>query len=369
MKQIHFILFTLSLLVIGCQEKIDYVDPTWARAIYPEDGATVQIDFFDPEGMQVFAWEARPEATYTISFDVNMHFEYPYTFEMGATDSLKITNEELLATLREVWPDFASIQRFFWQVEQTRKGEVATTWRYFNAILAVENFVDERDGEKYEARQFVLNDGSLMTIMAENLRATVYADGSEFPLEAKVAETGNAMFDARVGNYYSWATAVGISWEEAKAATLAGEPVQGVCPDGWHLPSLDEYNKLREYLGTDAGGNRVKDPSYWRTTGTITNDTKMNIMASGFYWHEGVPYLSEDINEGANPLAGFWSASPCLKDMLFAWGEKALDDDPNRAVMLGLYDDVEGIYVQAYSIVPGVENRMYPVRCVMDQIK
>lgn len=60
-----------------------------------------------------------------------------------------------------------------------------TSWRYFSAIPLVESFTDARDGEVYGPCQFILNDGSLMTIMSENLRATVYADGEPLPVEAR----------------------------------------------------------------------------------------------------------------------------------------------------------------------------------------
>jgi uncharacterized protein (TIGR02145 family) len=232
----------------------------------------------------------------------------------------------------------------------------------------VESFEDPRDGEKYEARQFVLGDGSLMTIMAENLRAKVYPDGSPLLFPYKGAVTGDPMYDYRVGGYYAWATAVNTTWDAARAATLDNRPVQGVCPDGWHLPSLAEFEQLREYLGVYTAGNEVKDPSYWKRTATITNSSKLNIMSSGFYWHEGVESLSNGLDSDL-PLAAFWSASPYLKDMELAWGDKALDDDRNKAVLMSLWDDMEGMYMQGYGIVPAVENRCYPVRCIMNKIE
>ena len=48
-------------------------------------------------------------------------------------------------------------------------------------MLSIESFVDGRDGERYGAQQFILSDGSLMTLMSENLRAKVYSDGEELP--------------------------------------------------------------------------------------------------------------------------------------------------------------------------------------------
>jgi len=367
-RMIKYTAIIAILLLTACEQTIDYVDPTWARPISPSDGSTVKIDFFKPNDYQIFTWEVRKNSSYKICFGTDMHFENAYVFDMGTKDSLKIKNQDFLAVLREIWPDFSSIKPFFWKVEQNTNGVISTSWRYFNAILAVESFVDARDNEKYDARQFVLNDGSLMTIMAENLRAKVYSDGSPLVLPYKGAVTGDPIYNSKVGGYYSWATAVRKTWDEAKTATLNNEPVQGVCPDGWHLPSLEEFDKLREYIGIYVAGNLSKDPSYWKTTSTVTNSSKLNIMASGYYWHEGVGFLTGGLDD-TNPFAGFWSSSPYLKGMQFAWGEVALDDDHNKATLMSLYDDAEGMYLQGYGIVPGAENRCYPVRCIMNEFK
>jgi len=52
--------------------------------------------------------------------------------------------------------------------------------------------------------------------------------------------------------YYTWMQALGISmnyyntlWND----NAEGEKIQGVCPNGWHIPSLTEVNVLRAYLG------------------------------------------------------------------------------------------------------------------------
>ncbi len=360
----------LGLIFFGsCKENIDYINPTWARAVFPDEGATVKIDFFEPDQTQVFRWETRANASYKIYFDIDMHFQNPYIMDMGSKDSLSIKNSELLEILRDVYPGFASIKRFFWKVEQNIGGDIKTTWRYFNAILSVESFVDCRDGERYEARQFVLEDGSLMTIMAENLRAKIYTDGSTLSLPYKAAIHPDPSFVEKAGGYYSWATAVNMTWDDAKVATLNDEPIQGVCPCGWHLPSYKEIDALRNHLGLYTGGNAVKDPSYWKNVDNVSNDSRMNIIASGYYWHENMAFLTQPFGGTDESMAGLWTSTPYLKGLEFAWGEKALDDDKNKAVMMSLYDEVEGIYLQGYSIIPSVENRCYPVRCIMDEVE
>lgn len=367
-KIVNCIIVVIICLFTACEEKVDYVTPDWACPVFPEEGATVKIDFFKPEEIQAFVWKARPNSTYKVYFDVDMHFQNPVVFDMGVTDTLKIENRELLEVFRQVWPDFSSIKRFFWKVEQNTNGKISDSWRYFSGMLSIESFVDGRDGERYGAQQFVLADGSLMTIMSENLRAKKYADGEELPLPYKPAKTEDEVFNTRVGGYYSWATAVRMTWDEAKAATLDNKPIQGICPDGWHLPSYDEYDKLREHLGLWEAGNHMKDPAYWATTATITNSSKLNVIASGYYWNEKSGELNNSFYS-TYPLSLFWTSTPRLSGLEYAWGDVALDDDKEKASLLSFYDDGETANLQAYGIVLGVENRCCPVRCIMNDLK
>ena len=367
-KIINSVVIVIICLFSACEEKVDYVTPDWACPVFPDEGATVKIDFFKPEEVQAFTWKVRTNSTYRVYFDIDMHFQNPVIFDMGTTDSLKIENQELLKVLRKVWPEFSSIKRFFWKVEQNTNGEISDTWRYFSAMLSIESFVDGRDGERYGAQQFILSDGSLMTLMSENLRAKVYSDGEELPYPYKSAETDDVLFNTRAGGYYPWKTAVRMTWDEAKTATLENKPVQGICPDCWHLPSYDEYNKLREHLGLWEAGNYMKDPSYWKTTGTITNSSKLSVVASGYYWNEKSTELSNPFDSDY-PLSAFWTSTPRLKGLEYAWGDIALDDDKTKATLLSFYDDAETVYLQTYGIVEGTENRYYPVRCIMDDLK
>lgn len=368
MKQIiSFMIIGVVFLMVSCQKEVEYVNSAMVRCLYPAEGSMLKVDFFKPDELQVFAWKAREHSTYKISFDVDMNFENAYVIDMGMKDSLKIRNIDLLKIFRTVWPDFGSMKRFFWRVEQNTNGELSSTWRYFSGILSVESFTDERDGEVYGAQQFVLNSGGLMTLMSENLRAKIYADGEELPV-CRTLVTGDAVYDSKIGCFYSWASATRLTWDEAKDITLSKRSVQGVCPDGWHLPSMEEYEELRETLGRYNSGDDLKTTTYWKTVGTVTNRTKLNVLPSGFYWHEGVPAVDAGLGSG-NPIAGFWTSTPALVGNDYAWEGTLMADDKKRASLLILYDDSRDINFQAYNVEPGVRNHCYPVRCIMDEIK
>jgi len=79
---------------------------------------------------------------------------------------------------------------------------------------------------------------------------------------------------AKYGRLYTWAAAVGKTEEECgfgKECNLGNGNVQGVCPEGWHLPSRDEWEKLivavddniTEYSGENVAGKVLKSKTGW----------------------------------------------------------------------------------------------------------
>jgi uncharacterized protein (TIGR02145 family) len=55
---------------------------------------------------------------------------------------------------------------------------------------------------------------------------------------------------------------------------------RGVCPSGWHIPSVQEYEDLIEYLGGyDKANSKLKSTSSWKVNGT--NSSGFNALAIG----------------------------------------------------------------------------------------
>ena len=102
--------------------------------------------------------------------------------------------------------------------------------------------------------------------MAENLKTTHYADGRAIPLVTDNTEwanlennntddaycyyNNNSEGEADIyGALYTWAAAMG---DNAVYSSTNPSGVQGVCPDGWHLPSYAEWRQLSGYLSSQA---------------------------------------------------------------------------------------------------------------------
>ena len=139
--------------------------------------------------------------------------------------------------------------------------------------------------------------------MAENLNTTHYADGSEINLVENSANWYSLSYEEKAycyynnnengekniyGALYSWAAAMNGS----SASNYNPSGVQGVCPDGWHLPSDNEWKELEMYLGmsesetnevlyrgTNEGSKLAGNKNTW-VNGYLKNDTTFD--ESGF---------------------------------------------------------------------------------------
>ena len=90
--------------------------------------------------------------------------------------------------------------------------------------------------------------------MAENLRTTRYADGTPIPLGTEASydvayryyPDDNSANVSDYGYLYNWAAVMNGS--ASSEANPSG--VQGICPDGWHVPSDAEWTELENYVSS-----------------------------------------------------------------------------------------------------------------------
>jgi uncharacterized protein (TIGR02145 family) len=121
--------------------------------------------------------------------------------------------------------------------------------------------------------------------MAENIKATKYTDGTEIPLITKTTEW-DTLRPNDTDKAYCWynndkATAItkGYGALYTYAAVTngdnSGNNVQGVCPDGWHIPSDAEWSALKNYISNDGHngteGNALKSIIGWYYDGRPGN--------------------------------------------------------------------------------------------------
>lgn len=84
----------------------------------------------------------------------------------------------------------------------------------------------------------------------------------------------------KYGRLYSWADANNLDqvYNYVSANTTIMYPNQGVCPNGWHIPTEAEWAVLETVLGDPAGTN-IKSSNGWKTP---ENGTPVGVDKFGF---------------------------------------------------------------------------------------
>lgn len=110
--------------------------------------------------------------------------------------------------------------------------------------------VEDYDGNVYGTVQI-----GQQCWMKENLRAAHYADGKNIVLVSKTSSTtiayrylpnNNINYVVMYGYLYNWPAVVGENSSPENDLTV----VQGICPNGWHVPSDAEWKQLADYVGS-----------------------------------------------------------------------------------------------------------------------
>lgn len=180
-----------------------------------------------------------------------------------------------------------------------------------------------------------------LTWMAENLRTSKYNDGTNIP---KISDATN----------WSITTTPAMCWYDNDSANNG--PKYGVlykwyvvsqgtlCPTGWHVPTVTEWNVLATFLGGDTlAGGKMKEPGtqHWDSTYTGTTNSSgftalpagMRLISNGafsdvglhtYYWTatdystnnahiRSLSYNSNKLNAGGNNKGNGFSVR-CVKD-------------------------------------------------------
>lgn len=183
--------------------------------------------------------------------------------------------------------------------------------------------------------------------MAENLRTTHFADGTPLkngdgPLGDQLPTTFTTLpeplvdwyfsykrdstYSERYGYLYTWATCINGSDPVYDAQGY----VQGLAPEGWHIPDVDEWHSLIDYLGGhEIAGKRLMDTEFFALPGGCR-------VSDGAYIEEG-------------KASYFWTSTPTIIN--HAWHIMLSIDDP-RANVLGHQDS---------------KRFGYSLRCLMNQ--
>lgn len=203
---------------------------------------------------------------------------------------------------------------------------------------------DDRDGKTYKTVKI----GDKVW-MAENLNFD-YSHGTA----KSVCYENNPENCEKYGRLYTWAAAMDSAAIFSKDGARCGYgkeceaigTVRGVCPDGWHLPSKEEFKELSALAGQKAGkaGTVLKSTTGWKDKdgkgGNGTDGLGFGALPAGYYFS-----YDDGFNYEGN-YANFWSSTDTIGDSDLAFG-------------LGLSYNAVGVF-EGYSS----KDLGFSVRCV-----
>lgn len=173
-----------------------------------------------------------------------------------------------------------------------------------NISLNIELDVADIEGNEYSILKI-----ESQIWMIENLRTTKHPDGLPIQLiedqaewiELEDKDQGYCWYNNdesnrdEYGALYNWSAATnGYSdYEDSQ------EVIQGVCPDGWHIPSDNEWMMLERFLGMS---EKEMEKLVWASEQRGNNEGGKMKRADGFYWTS--PNIGATNESGFSALPG-----------------------------------------------------------------
>ena len=204
------------------------------------------------------------------------------------------------------------------------------------AEVTTGTMTDSRDGQTYKTVTI-----GTQTWMAENLN---YAyTGVPYKVYSYTSDSTSWCYEdgesncAKYGRFYTWAAAMdsvgtwstngkGCGYKKTCSPTY---PVRGVCPEGWHLPTIEEFETLFTAVGGKSiAGQKLKSTTGWTAYSGIINEDAFAFSALPAGHRD---YYGNYNSEG--DYAHFWSSTESNSDdaysmyLFYSVGDACLDYD------------------------------------------
>jgi len=175
-------------------------------------------------------------------------------------------------------------------------GQLTASPRGLGTWTCGERLLDDRDGQTYATMQY-----GDQCWFVENLNIGTRIDGITTSTNENTAIEKYCWNDIETncnngyGGMYQW-------WEAMNYTTSTS---QGICPDGWHIPTSDDWNEFILYIKSN--------PNY--VCNGITNNIG-KALASTFGWTEYIDDICDVSNEQpTNNSSGFNALTTGLRNI------------------------------------------------------
>ena len=141
----------------------------------------------------------------------------------------------------------------------------------------------DQDGNTYQTIQI-----GTQVWMSENLKVTHYRDGTAIPTGHSNSEWNNLSTGAYCAydNNESNADTYGYLYN-----WYAVNDSRNIAPEGWHVPTDDEWTILTDYLGgSSVAGGKMKETGteHWNSPNTgATNESGFTALPGGYRQYNG----------------------------------------------------------------------------------
>ncbi len=185
--------------------------------------------------------------------------------------------------------------------------------------------------------------------MAENIKVTHYPNGDPIPLvssewsKIESTDTSDAYYSTtKDGHLYTHGAAIADNWERDNKYR------QGICPDGWHLPSAADWAILfytLEELGYTNNATALKSKAGWSNNGNGYDNFQFNAQSAGYIRYNTSAHSSYG-------TYGYW------------WTNDEYDVDGSRYISISYKDSVISSARYIHSKASGLS-----VRCIKNDME
>ena len=244
----------------------------------------------------------------------------------------------------------------------------------FNPDVEYGEFKDKRDGNVYKTITFVDGYGDTRTMFAQNLNYGTFVklgENSDAEVQKHCYDDDEWQCDHYFGGLYTWSETFGfpracdtipVGTSPACPDTVWYDPdpdvnndgwksiihKQGICPDGWHILTYDEWNAA---IGQTVLWRALSKASWWYENGA-TNQAGISLLATGYIDEKTFKYRGEQTEFWYSVHAGY--------------GVDMLGTD--KAKGFRIYTDEKYIKTATLTKVAYYPKKTaFPIRCVMDK--
>ena len=186
----------------------------------------------------------------------------------------------------------------------------------------------------YEGKEYHTIEIGPQCWLQENLNVGVEMRQGQMATDNGIIEK-NCLDCEKYGGLYQWKEAIQYNSSAENDPLKNSGNIQGICPPGWHIPSVQEFEILKKIVNGNGNSLKAKGENYG------TNISGFSALFAGYRYTYGTYHLERD-------YANFWSSNTPT-------------DYPSDALFLNL-----NIYDATIRILQTAKGYGFCVRCIKD---